>query len=200
MDKILIVDNFLEDPISVIASAKASGFGTWKPNKGETGASYYTGMNFWGNHAVLLRALMLATGQVVIPNSMFFRITNVDTDQAFIHSDRETGAHTCVVYLSDHDDSGTAFFKHLPTGLTEMPSNEEMRNAGIFDSMISDMVSREPANWEQVDYVQGIFNRALIFDAPLFHSRYPLTGIGTGVDDGRLVWVCHFFTLDEIGV
>lgn len=199
MDKVIVVDNFCDYPDNVKHSAQLSGFGTWKPNKGETGAEYYEGMNFWGDHALLLSSLMATTGKVVVPNSMFFRITNETTQQAYIHSDREQGAHTCVVYLSEHDQpSGTAFFKHKPTGLECMPSNAEMKEMGIFEQLNHDIVTRNPDAWEQTDYVEGKFNRAVIFDAPLFHSRFPLQGIGTTPEDGRLVWVSHFYTLDEL--
>jgi hypothetical protein len=47
--------------------------------------------------------------------------------------------------------------------------------------------------------VQGRKNRALIFNAPLFHSRFPLGGIGTNADDARMVWVSHFHKLGPSG-
>lgn len=196
LDQYQVVDDFCEDPELVIASAKASGFGTWKPNKGEVGSSVYDGMNFWGHHALMLRSLIQATGSVLVPNSMFFRSTNVDTEKAYIHSDRESGAHTAIVYLSTHDDEyGTAFYRHKPTGLIAMPSFEEMKDMGIMDSFKEDMVSRNPDKWEQIGFVEGKFNRALIFNAPVFHSRIPVDGFGDNSDNGRLVWVSHFYKL-----
>lgn len=196
----LVVDNFCADVEQVIASAHAAGFDTWRPNKGEVGSSVYEGMGFWGDHALMLRALTRAMGGVVIPNSMFFRVTNVGMERAYIHSDRQSGASTCVAYLSEHDtESGTAFYRHKPTGLTEMPSFAEMQEAGIFDELKADMVSRDPDKWEQVDYVRGRYNRALIFPAPLFHSRFPLEGIGTDFESGRLVWATHFYKLNSMG-
>lgn len=194
-----VIDNFLDDPETVAQSARAAGFGTWRPNKGEVGSSVYEGMGFWGDHAKVLHALALHLGPVV-PNSMFFRCTNPGMEQAYIHSDRESGAHTCVVYLSEHPEVyGTAFFRHVPTGWDRMPSMEEMREAGVMEAMASDMVSRDPAKWEQLDFVCGRYNRALIFDAPLFHSRFPLDGLGTDADNGRLVWVSHFHHLAPSG-
>lgn len=194
-----VIDNFLEDPDAVVASVHAAGFGTWRPNKGEVGSSVYEGMGFWGNHAQLLRALALHTGPIV-PNSMFFRVTNPGMEQAYIHSDRETGAHTCVVYLSEHAEAyGTAFFRHVPTGWDRMPSMDEMRASGLMQPMADAMVSRDPAQWQQTDVVRGRYNRAVIFDAPLFHSRYPLEGLGTDAETGRLVWVTHFYLMAPSG-
>src|SRR5690242_10859020 len=109
----LVVDNFSPDIERVKKSAFAAGFDTWRPNKGEVGSSVYEGMGFWGEHARMIQALTRAVGGIVMPNSMFFRVTNVGMERAYIHSDRESGSHTCVVYLTEHEqESGTAFFQH----------------------------------------------------------------------------------------
>lgn len=196
----LVVDDFCENPERVKQSAFAAGFDTWRPNKGEVGSSVYDGMGFWGDHALMTRALMRATGGVVVPNATFFRVTNVGMERAYIHSDRESGNHTCVAYLTEHEqESGTAFFRHKRTGLTAMPSFAEMQEAGLMDELRADMVSRDPGKWEQIDYVRGAYNRALIFPAPLFHSRFPLEGIGSSFEEGRLVWACHFYKVNNVG-
>lgn len=196
----LVADNFCEDLERVKASAFAAGFDTWNPNKGEVGSSVYEGMGFWGDQALMMRALMRATGSVVVPNTMYFRVTNEGMERAYIHSDRESGAYTCVAYLTEHEqESGTAFFKHKRTGLTAMPSFAEMQGMGIFEELKADMVSRDPDKWVQTDYVRGAYNRALIFNAPLFHSRFPLEGIGNSFDNGRLVWVSHFYKVNAAG-
>jgi hypothetical protein len=196
----LVVDDFSPDIDRVRQSALAAGFGTWRPNKGEVGSSIYEGMSFWGDHAPMVASLMRAIGGVAVPNSLFFRVTNIGMEKAYIHSDRESGSHTCVVYFSDHEEeSGTAFFKHKRTGLTEMPGFLQMQEMGILDELKDDMVSRDPSKWTQLDYVRGRKNRALIFPAPLFHSRFPLEGIGSDADNGRMVWVCHFHKLSPSG-
>lgn len=198
--KVMVADEFCEDIDLVVASAKAAGFDTWKPNKGEVGSSIYDGMGFWGEHAIMLRSLIREARAVVIPNTMFFRSTIVGTEKAYIHSDRESGSHTCIVYLSDHEEaSGTAFFRHKPTGLIEMPSFDEMRELGILEELKADMVSRDEDKWEQIGYVEGKKNRALIFHAPLFHSRFPLEGIGSSLEDSRLIWATHFYRINGRG-
>ena len=196
----IVVDDFCDELELVKDSAFAAGFGKWLPNKGEVGSSIYEGMGFWGDHSYMLRALVAATRSMVVPNSLFFRITNEGMEKAYIHSDRESGAHTCVVYMTDHDQpSGTAFYRHKRTGLVEMPSFLEMQQMGILEELKEDMVSRDPTKWEQLAYVEGKKNRALIFHAPLFHSRYPLEGIGTNEEEGRMVWVSHFYKLNGKG-
>lgn len=194
-----VVDEFCPRIDDVKQSAYNAGFGTWQPNKGAVGSSRYEGMSFWGHHALMLQSLVAATGYV-FPNSTFFRVTNKETERAYIHSDRSTGNHTCVAYLSKHDEeTGTAFWRHKRTGLSFMPTFEEQKELGIFEELKADMVSGDPDKWEKLDFVRAVYNRAVIFQAPLFHSRWPLQDFGTGEEQGRLVWVSHFYRPGQNG-
>jgi hypothetical protein len=197
---ITIIDDFTPLIDQARQSALDSGFGTWRPNKGEVGSSVYEGMNFWGRHSILLHALAARMGQQIFPNSMFFRVTNETTEGAYVHSDREAGDFTCIVYLSDHAErSGTGFFRHRETGMTHMPSFAEMaQDPAAFAKLKEQMVAGTSDDWEELDFVRGIYNRAVIFDAPRFHARYPRHGIATNAESGRMVWVCHFVTNLEI--
>lgn len=189
----LVIDNFLPNPDEVRASVLAAGVGTWRPNQGEVGSSVYDGMGFWGKHADVLRALSIGLGSPVFPNTMFFRITNLDTEKAYVHSDRESGSWTCITYLSEHEAvSGTGFFRHRQLGLTEMPSFGEMKEEGLFEQLKREMVEGSDSVWEQLDFVRGVYNRALIFRAPLFHARCPKNGFGATPEEGRLIHATHF--------
>jgi len=193
---ITVIDGFSPLIDEVRSSALASGFGTWRPNKGEVGSSVYEGMNFWGRHSILLHALTNFIGRPIFPNSMFFRVTNSSTEAAYVHSDREAGDITCIVYLSDHSErSGTGFYRHRETGMTCMPSFAELaKDQASFDRLKQQMVEGSDEHWEQLDFVRGLYNRAVIFDAPRFHARSPRHGIADNAEDGRMVWVCHFVT------
>lgn len=201
MNTIIVRDNFCKAIEAVRQSALQSGFATWKPNKGAVGSSIYDGMNFQGLHSIMILALSEALNCArIFPNSMFFRVTTPETEAAYVHSDRHSGSHTCVAYLSDHNEvSGTAFYRHRKTGLLEMPTAEQMTEEGTFDMFSRDMVNGghgENDPWEQLDFIRGVYNRAVIFHAPLFHSRVPRNGIGDGnPETARMVWVCHFETL-----
>lgn len=189
----VVIDDFLKDPARFRQSALDSGFGTWRPNQGEVGSSIYDGMNFWGDHGVAIRALTQKLERPVFPNSMFFRVTNLDTEPAYVHSDREAGEYTAILYLSEHEGSGTGFYKHRRTGLTRMNSFAEMaREPEEFARLKAEMVKGSDEDWELTELVRGKFNRALVFDAPLFHARRPKDGFGSNAEDGRMVWVCHF--------
>jgi hypothetical protein len=190
---IQVIDNFSPRVDEVRESALASGFGTWRPNAGEVGSSIYEGMSFWAKHSLMLHALAYYMGRPVYPNSMFCRVTNEDTEGAYVHSDRESGDFTCIVYLSEHEErSGTGFYRHRETGMTHMPSFAEMAQDRKFDLLKRDMVEGSEKDWELLDFVRGQLNRAVIFDAPRFHARTPRHGFGSTVEDGRLVWVSHF--------
>lgn len=198
---IVVIDDFAPDIDAVRQSALASGFGTWRPNKGEVGSSVYDGMNFWGHHARMLAALMHHMGRVVIPNSMFFRVTNRDTEAAYVHSDREAGEYTCVAYLSEHAErSGTGFYRHRESGALSMASFEEMaRDPESFARLKEQMVRGSGDDWELMRFVEGKYNRAVVFYAPLFHARSPRHGLGDGAEDGRMVWVSHFMAGGQYG-
>lgn len=192
---VIVIDDFTPDIDVVRQSALASGFGTWRPNKGEVGSSIYDGMNFWGNHAMMLGALMHHMGRVVVPNSMFFRVTNQSTEAAYVHSDREAGEYTCVAYLSRHQEegSGTGFYRHRESGDVCMASFEEMaRDHAAFERLKEQMVRGSEEDWELMRFVEGRYNRAVIFYAPLFHARSPRHGVGNTPEDGRMIWASHF--------
>ena len=36
------------------------------------------------------------------------------------------------------------------------------------------------------------FNRAVVYESALFHSRYPFAAFGSGPEDGRLIAVAFF--------
>lgn len=192
----IIVDNFCPRIDEVRASALASGFGKWLPNKGEVGSSVYAGMNFWGLHSPMLHALSFRTGTPIYPNNMFFRVTNEDTEAAYVHSDREWGDFTCIAYLSDHTErTGTGFYRHRETGMTHMPPMAELaRDPPLFERLKQQMVEGSEKDWEELDFIHGGYNRAVIFDAPRFHARVPRHGFAKSDSGGRMVWACHFVT------
>lgn len=195
---VTVIEDFSPYAAAARASALAAGFGTWRPNKGEVGSSVYEGMGFWGEHAMMMAPLMQRVGAPVVPNSMFFRVCNKGTEGAYVHSDREAGDFTCVAYLSEHGDelTGTGFYRHKRTGMERMPSFAEMaQDSEEFARLKSEMVGGADEHWEQLAFVQGKFNRAVIFDAPLFHARSPRHGFADTDDAGRMVWVCHFMVL-----
>lgn len=149
----------------------------------------------------MLHSLAGAIGTFPFSNNMFVRVTNEETEKAYVHSDRESGTQTCVCYLSEHagEASGTGFYRHRKTGLVEMPTMQELHDNPDFAELRQDIVHGGEKEWEQTDFVKGIFNRAVIFHAPLFHARCPKHGFGSTPETGRMVWVSHFTTMSPNG-
>jgi hypothetical protein len=185
----MVVDGFVADPDAIRQSALAAGIGSWTPPSHQVGSGIYTGMGFMGNHAPLLRSLSKAVGRPVYPNNMFFRVTNEDTEAAYVQSDRAQGDFTCIVYLSKHEtlESGTGFYRHRASGATHMGPLDT-----VSDELKEQMVRGSAEDWELLRFVPGHYNRAVIFDAPRYHSRLPKHGFGNTAESGRMVWACHF--------
>ena len=190
---IQVFDGFIADPQVVRQSALRTGFGTWRPNKGDLGADFYDGVAFWGDHATLFKALYEHLKRQIIPSSMFFRITNPSMEHALIHSDRGYGEQTAIVYLSEMPESGTGFYRHRETGMIDMPDFEELiKDKVFFQKIRQQMLDASDEDWELYQFVPAKLNRCLVFDAPKIHCRLPKIGYGTTEADSRMVWVCHF--------
>jgi hypothetical protein len=192
--QVLYFDDFLADPDRMRQSALDSGFGTWRPNKGAIGPDKFDGVNFYGDHVTGVRAIAARFDKRIFPNKMFFRVTNERTEEAVVHSDIFTGDFTCLVYLSKHEDSGTEFYRHKPTDTYALPPLKDFYADEVnFARFKRDCSHRDSEVWEKVNSVEGRYNRAVIFPSAVFHCRYPYTGFGQGVEDGRMIWGCHFY-------
>ena len=191
---IKVLDNFLADPLAVRESALASGFGSWSPTKGAIGSSVYEGMNFYGDHASIIETVYKKVGMIGYPNSMLFRVTNSDTERAYVHSDNAAGDTTCIVYLSHHADKyGTGFYKHKESDSLAMPPLKALQACPeIFDELKAQINDSSDKYWEQVSFVEGKYNRALIFKSARYHRRFPEHGFGTDEQSGRMIWIGHF--------
>lgn len=158
------------------------------------GLDSYAGMNFWGEHSAMIRGLYRHLGPV-FPNSMFFRVTNPETDKALVHSDRASGDYTALVYLSPpHAGSGTGFYRNRETGLTDMPPLEYLTaHPDFLKKLYGQMLDASDKYWDMVDFVEAKQNRCVVFAAPKFHCRLPKEGYGSTDADSRMVWACHFY-------
>lgn len=190
---VTVVDKFVPNPDEIRQSALITGFGTWHPTNTIVGYKNYDGVNINGMHSPLVRALTQAMGCSVYPASMIFRVTGEETDPSRVHSDRMFGDFSCIVYLSKEDGaSGTAFYQHRKTMSCEHPPLEDLAGKPEFELLKKEMDEASEDVWRQVYYVEGKYNRAVIFKAPLYHARVPKLGTGTTPENSRMVWVCHF--------
>ncbi len=95
----------------------------------------------------------------------------------FIHNDTDMGELAAFVYLNPDPpkEDGTAFWQYKATGRREGPP-------------LSGEVGRDLNQWDRWLTVPAVFNRAVVFDAPLFHSRAIESNYGYG-EQARLIQV-----------
>ena len=117
---------------------------------------------------------------------MGFRLNfNEEEPNAAIHSDLGWGTHALVLYLSD-GESGTAFWDHRES----QTSRIDVGQSELFEQICSEWNQEE--KWKLREFVPMLFNRAIIYESALFHSRYPFKAFGDSPETGRLIAVAFF--------
>lgn len=114
----------------------------------------------------------------------FFRLGQRDqVEPNFIHTDRDMGDWTAILYLTPDPpaEDGTTFWRHRSTGETRSTANG--------DALLSEWLAwRDLSQWEIVERVPAQFNRAVVFPADRFHSRSIPENYGIG-DAARLIQI-----------
>lgn len=118
------------------------------------------------------------------PGLTFFRQSPAgQVEPNFIHTDRDMGDWTAILYLSDTppEGDGTTFWESRATGAraSTAQTDEDFRSEWTR--------WREPALWRPWHTVAARFNRLIVFPAPLFHSRAIAENYGTAGHDARLI-------------
>lgn len=104
---------------------------------------------------------------------------------AAIHSDVGWGTHAAVVYLCD-GEGGTALWRHRATGAHRIDPGDR----ALFEVVRHDWGDAD--RWEQTALCPLKFNRGVIYESALFHSRWPFPAFGDDATSGRLVAVAFF--------
>ena len=114
--------------------------------------------------------------------TLFRRSPAGQVEPSFIHTDRDMGDWTGILYLTPDppEADGTVFYRH--------------RGTGAYGSQAEDAASvrqewqdwRDETQWAPWTRVAARFNRLVLFPAPLFHARAIPENYGTG-DDARLI-------------
>jgi len=105
-----------------------------------------------------------------------------------------------VLYLNRPGDcrGGTDFFRHKPTGTERAPLHraelESLGYSGFRDVLdnILEPDSNNPEQWEHIMRIPMRFNRLVLLRPWHWHNAGP--SFGTGVDDGRLIYLMFFDT------
>jgi hypothetical protein len=117
------------------------------------------------------------------PRMTFFRQSPAgQVEPNFIHTDRDMGDWSGILYLTAHPlvGDGTSFYRDRLTGATASTAQTaaELLEEGA--------TWRDRERWQEWARVKAQPNRLVLFPATLFHSRAIFENYGTG-DDARLI-------------
>ncbi len=181
IDLPLVVDNFLADPAPVRFAGISAPFIDWQGQDGQLYKRVCLA-EIPGVQAAIEQAMSRPVQML----GMGYRLNYAgEMPNAAIHSDLGWGTHALVLYLSD-GEGGTAFWRHNATGAHRI-------DPGQFDLLAAIDGDWDAADrWHMRHLVPIQFNRGVIYESALFHSRWPFAAFGTGPDDGRLIVVAFF--------
>jgi hypothetical protein len=116
---------------------------------------------------------------------------------SWIHSDQGS-EWAAVIYL--HPDppkgTGTSFHKRKKTGKSYI-STEILNNGTLEESNFEFLSPEESLNedsWEEIDYVENVYNRCIIYEGKYFHTASKF--FGTTAENSRLTQVFFFDFID----
>lgn len=157
-----IIDNFLPDIALVNQFIADTHYG-----EHELLGKTYTG---FGRVSLPVKALIEREMGPVSIRVCYLRKGTKDTPLThYIHADRAVAKYAFVLCLSEPDcESGTAFWTHKETGLSALPVPTP---SDVFSMLDADL--KDESKWKQTGFVETKANRAVIFDAAMFHSRWP---------------------------
>lgn len=188
-----IVDDFLSDPVSFRAEAIACPF---YQIDGPDGGHYHN-ISMRPTHE-FQGQVEKAIGRPIRPSYAFLRYATKGTKlNHLIHADNGLAEFGCVLYLNTPDQcaGGTAFYRHKTLGWDRVMLADECRRLGKSPKRAWEILEKswnDAGQWEQTGGCPMKFNRAVIFPTRFFHSRLPLDGFGTDMNDARLVYVLFF--------
>lgn len=127
----------------------------------------------------LIEATTQAVGPIDTHATIFRANYGGELPNAAIHADYGWGTHVGVLYLSE-GETGTAFWQHLATGQVRINKD----NLQYLPYVEKDW--NDTSKWRVRTAVQAKLGRLIIYEADLFHSRFPFSADGQGMEDGRL--------------
>lgn len=128
--------------------------------------------------AALLRKASDAIGRELSCNVSFVRLNHKHTDVSpRIHADdaamRDVAA--AGVFYFESSEHGTGLFKHPVWG-----THHRQGTPHVFKDL---------TDWEMYFHYKAVANSMLMYEASMFHSRWPVISYGESKDDGRVIVV-----------
>ena len=175
---IRVFDDVVDQPLVYRAGALALPYGEMK-----SGAVTFKGLAPIG--ASPLSAWLRAEFGLT-PTYETFRLSPEGQEEpSFVHTDRDMGDWTAILYLNPEppEGDGTTFWQYRSTGAIQSTAeSDDAKHAEWTDW-------RDVTRWDPWHTVEAVFNRAILFPAPYFHSRAIFDNWGAGLD-ARLIQLC----------
>lgn len=182
---LIVIDDFLPLPYFTRTHAMTSEYYDWEGPDGEV----YKRVSLLRVPG-LLEAIEKTVGPIELLGMAYRLNYEGEEPNQSIHSDLGWGSHALVLYLND-GPSGTAFWKHKETESVSI----NLGQVELLDKVKNDW--EDASKWELRTEVEMKFNRAIIYDSSLYHSRYPFKAFGNNPENGRLIAVA-FFNMKEL--
>lgn len=204
MKNIIVIDNFYEKPESVrnYALTKARYLSKNQLNPlfpGTESVHSFTS-------AAVIKKIEFAVGQKIVVDpakfsfGVFSKTDQSDQENKAVHLD--ASEWTGIVYLNSPKEcsGGTCFYEHKKTGLTCVPSENQLHAMGFhnmddFKEMVFRQDARNENAWKVSVKVGMKFNRLVLFKASeLFHAAENYFGSS---DNGFRLTQLFFFSTAE---
>jgi len=120
------------------------------------------------------------------PGLSFFRRSPLGQEEPnFIHTDRDMGDWTGILYLNPRPlpGDGTTFWSFRETGAVSSVAST------VDEALVEGALWRKRDLWFPRQSVAAKFNRLVLFHAPMFHSRAIDQNYGVGPEDARLIQI-----------
>jgi hypothetical protein len=173
-----VCDDVLPDPLAYRAAVLARPFGTVS----------FTDVCFHGIQVAedpTVPAWITSQFPSLTPTLSVFRQSPAgQVEPNYVHTDRDMGDWTAIVYLNPEPapGDGTTFWRHKATGALGSVTRDTVT---LLDER---RAWRDLAQWEPVAQIAAKFGRVLLFPAERFHSRTIPENYGTGAH-ARLIQI-----------
>lgn len=175
--KLFVFDDVLDDPNVYALAARMAPF-----HSVSVGLATFHGIADAESGHELLDWLVVKFPRARPTLSFFRESPEGQIEPNFIHTDRDMGDWTAILYLNETPavGDGTIFWRDTKTGEAESRETDIHAEAERW-------LDRD--RWEAGATVGAKFNRCVVFSAPLFHSRALFDNYGTAGKDARLIQV-----------
>jgi hypothetical protein len=206
--KLLVIDDFLNTPESLVNCATQSTFSPYpgyETRKGYPGIRAPVPQDYSYNITIYLepiikRELEIPAHLNIRKSPCAFSLLTMQPEtlgplQRTPHFDSSTPYHVAVLlYLCDEHHGGTAFYRHIATGLDQITANTREQYLDICYEEINskrpkaDYIKDSTELYTKIGMVQAKFNRLVIYKGSILHTPFIETtvSIDSNPRTGRL--------------